>query len=346
MRFGSFVFSISTDPEQDHQVIENTLREIDLAEEIGLDAVWLTEHHFDGAVAYADPLVFGAAVASRTKRVLIGFAVVEMALHHPVRLAVQTALLDHLSNGRLIVGTGRGSAYNEYEYFGYGITLEQGRNMLPEAEELLIKAWTGENVDHHGQYWDAKFPTLRPRPYQKPHPPLVRACISEGSLVEIAKIGRPALIGIQTVDTLRHRLKLYHDTMLEAGFSEEAVEKAQDDTWAQRAIYVGYDDQECLKVAEAALGRYQEHLRNARVKYNPGGLPPRPPGQAPLPGEVVEHAFLAGTPKRVAKQIEELKSVGVRNLMLNFNVGQIPADQVESSMRLFGEKVLPLVRDS
>ena len=100
MRFGSFVFSISTNPEQDHQVIENTLLEIELAEEIGLDAVWLTEHHFDGAVAYADPLVFGAAVASRTKRVLIGFAVVEMALHHPVRLAVQTALLDHLSNGR------------------------------------------------------------------------------------------------------------------------------------------------------------------------------------------------------------------------------------------------------
>lgn len=344
MRFGSFVFSISGDPERDHQVIESTLREIELAEEVGLDAVWLTEHHFDGAVAYADPVVFGAAVASRTKRVLIGFAVVEMALHHPVRLAVQTALLDHLSNGRLIVGTGRGSAYNEYEYFGYGTTLEEGRNMLPEAEELMVKAWTGEDVDHHGEYWDAKFPVLRPRPYQKPHPLLVRACISEGSLVEIAKEGRPALIGIQTVDTLRHRLKLYHDTMLAAGFSEDAVEQALDDTWAQRGIYVGDDDQECLNVAEAALGRYRQHLLDARIKYNPGGVPPRPPGQAPPPGEVVEHAFLAGTPKRVAKQIEELQQAGVRNLMLNFNVGQIPGDQVESSMRLFGEKVLPQFR--
>ena len=345
MRFGSFVFSISSDPDQDHQVIENTLREIELAEEIGLDAVWLTEHHFDGAVAYADPVVFGAAVASRTKRVLIGFAVVEMALHHPVRLAVQTALLDHLSHGRLIVGTGRGSAYNEYEYFGYGTTLEQGRNMLEEAEELLIKAWTGADVDHHGEYWDAKFPVLRPRPYQKPHPLLVRACISEGSLVEIAKQGRPALIGVQTVDPLRHRLKLYRDTMIEAGIAEEVIEKNLNETWAQRAIYVGDDDQECLRVAEAALGRYQEHLRDARVRFNPGGLPPRPPGQAPPPGEVVEHAFLAGTPHRIAEQIEELQGVGVRNLMLNFNVGQIPSDQVESSMRLFGEKVIPLVRD-
>ena len=139
MRFGSFVFSISADEKGDHDMIGQTLREIELAEEVGFDAVWLTEHHFDGAVAYADPVVFGAAVAARTKRVLIGFAVVEMALHHPVRLAVQTSLLDNISNGRLIMGIGRGSAYNEYEYIGFGTTLERGKEMLDEAEELLIR---------------------------------------------------------------------------------------------------------------------------------------------------------------------------------------------------------------
>jgi len=135
MRFGTFVFSLSSDPTQDHQVIEQTLREVELAEAIGMDAVWLTEHHFDGAVAYADPVVFAAAVAMRTHRVRIGFAVVELALYHPVRLAVQTALVDHLSRGRLIVGTGRGSAYNAYEYVGFGTTLAEGHARLPEAEE-------------------------------------------------------------------------------------------------------------------------------------------------------------------------------------------------------------------
>ena len=342
MRFGSFVFSVSSTHESDHEVIENTLREVELAEEIGLDAVWLTEHHFDGAVAYADPLVFGAAVAMRTNRVRIGFAVVELALHHPVRLAVQTALLDHLSQGRLIVGIGRGSAYNEYEYLGFGITLEDGFELLPEAEELLVKAWTGENIDHDGRYWKSVFPTLRPQPYQKPHPPLIRACISEPSLVEMAKIGRPVLIGIQSVDTLRHRLQLYHDTMLEAEFAEEAVENALDQTWAQKAVYVGESDQEAQEVASAALERFREHLFQARRDFNPGGMPPRPPGQAPPPGEVVETAFLAGTPQTVAEQIAELKDAGVRNLLLNMNVGQTPPQQVERSMRAFGEKVLPL----
>ena len=341
MRFGSFVFSISSNPEADHQVIENTLREVDLAEEIGLDAVWLTEHHFDGAVAYADPVVFGAAVASRTQRVRIGFAVVELALHHPMRLAVQTALLDHLSHGRLIVGTGRGSAYNEYEYLGFGTTLEEGRKMLPEAEELLVKAWTGDDVVHSGHYWQATFPALRPRPYQKPHPPLVRACISEDSVVEMGKLGRPVLIGIQTLETLRHRFQLFHDTMVESGFTEAAVEEALDQSWAQRAVYLAGSDEEAREVATAALQRYREHLLDARIKYNPSGVPPRPPGQAPPPGEVVEIAFLAGTPETVADGISGLKEAGVRNLLLNFNVGQIPHALVEKSMRLFGDKVLP-----
>jgi alkanesulfonate monooxygenase SsuD/methylene tetrahydromethanopterin reductase-like flavin-dependent oxidoreductase (luciferase family) len=344
MRFGTFVFSISHDPKEDQQVIENTLREVELAEAIGLDAVWLTEHHFDGAVAYADPVVFGAAVAMRTRRVRIGFAVVEMALHHPVRLAVQTSLLDNLSRGRLTVGTGRGSAYNEFEYIGFGTTMDEGRHLLAEAEDLLVKAWTGEDVQHKGQHWNLSFPRLRPPPYQKPHPPLVRACIGEESMLEMAKIGRPVLIGVQTLDTLRQRLQRYRDTMLKAGFKEDAVEIALDETWAQRALYVADSDEEALDVAIGALKRYRHHLDESRRQYNPGGLPPRNPGAPPTPNEMVEHAFLAGTPKRVAEQIAALRDAGLRNLMLNVNVGQMPQEQVERSMRLFGEKVLPLFR--
>jgi alkanesulfonate monooxygenase SsuD/methylene tetrahydromethanopterin reductase-like flavin-dependent oxidoreductase (luciferase family) len=342
VRFGSFVFSISGDPQGDHQVIENTLREVELAEAIGLDAVWLTEHHFDGAVAYADPLVFGAAVAMKTQRVRIGFAVVELALHHPVRLAVQTALLDHLSQGRLIVGTGRGSAYNAYEYIGFGTTMELSNEMLPEAEELLVKAWTGENVRHEGRFWQVAFPELRPRPYQQPHPPLVRACISEPSVVAMAKLSRPVLIGVQTVETLRHRLQLYRDTMLESGFSAAEVETALDQNWAQRGLYVSENDAEALETADLALKRYRAHLLAARQKYNPDGEPPRQPGQTPTAAEVVAHAFLAGSPQRVAEQIAELREAGVRNLLLNVNVGQISPEKVERSMRLFGDKVLPM----
>ena len=339
MRFGTFVFPISRDLETDDQVIDNTLREVELAEEIGMDAVWLAEHNFDGAVAYADPVVFGAAVAMRTRRVRIGFAVVEMALHHPVRLAVQTALLDNLSQGRLTVGIGRGSAHNEYEYIGFGTTLEDGRRLLIEGEELLVKAWTGEDVRHEGEFWNVAFPIVRPRPYQKPHPPLVRACISEGSLVEMAKIGRPILLTYLTVDPLRSRLKLYRDTMLDAGFEEAEVEKALDQTWVQRSLFLEDSDQEALETASIGMQRYHEVVQGAREKYNPGGSDPGAPRPA---APSMQQAFLAGTPGTVSEQIAELRDAGVRNLLLNVNVGQLPRENVERSMRLFGEKVLPL----
>ena len=91
MRFGSFVFPVSHHPDNDSTVIDSTMDEVILAEQIGMDSVWLTEHHFDGAAAHADPVVFGAAIAARTSRIKIGFAVAELAFHHPVRLAVQTA---------------------------------------------------------------------------------------------------------------------------------------------------------------------------------------------------------------------------------------------------------------
>jgi alkanesulfonate monooxygenase SsuD/methylene tetrahydromethanopterin reductase-like flavin-dependent oxidoreductase (luciferase family) len=344
MRFGTFVFAISDEPQHDHEVIEETLREVELAEAIGMDAVWLTEHHFDGAVAYADPVVFGAAVAMRTHRVRIGFAVVEMALHHPVRLAVQTALLDHLSRGRLTVGTGRGSAYNEFEYLGFGTTMEEGRRMLAEAEALLVKAWTQENVCHRGRYWQVSFPRLRPPPYQQPHPPLVRACIGETSMLEMARIGRPVLMGVQTLDTTRQRLARYREAMFAQGFDAAAVERALAESWVQRALLVTDGDAEALELAEQALRRYRHHLDESRRRYNPGGLPPRQPGQPPSPNEMVEHVFVAGSPRRVAEQIAALRDAGVRNLMFNVNMGRLPPAVVERSLRLFGDKVLPLFR--
>ena len=140
-------------------------------------AIWISEHHFIGEAVYGDALVFAAAVAMKTQRVLLGLGVVEMALHNPVQLAIQTALLDNLSRGRLVVGTGRGSNFNSFEYVGFGTTVAEGQERLPEAEDLLVQAWTTENLDYRGKYWQVTFPAVRPRPYQKPHPPLARAVV-------------------------------------------------------------------------------------------------------------------------------------------------------------------------
>ena len=341
MRFGSFVFPVSHEPVRDSAVIDSTLDEILLAEDIGMHSVWLTEHHFDGAAAHADPLVLGAAVAARTEQLKIGFAVVELAFHHPVRLAVQTSLLDNLSHGRLIVGIGRGSAYNHYEYIGFGITMEEGIARLDEAEQLMMEAWTGEDVKHSGEHWNVEFPALRPRPYQQPHPPIVRACISEESTLQMAAIGRPVLIGVQTHATLRSRLEAYRETMSYSGFSEAEIENTLEQCWASRDLFVAESYDEAREIAEEGFDRERYHFRHARELYNPGGLPPLDPNRPVPAGESFDHSFIIGTPSQVAEQVAEMRDVGVRNLMLKLNTGEMDTHQVQKSMRLFGEHVMP-----
>ena len=344
MRFGSFLFSVSHHPENDGAVIDSTLREAELAEEIGLDAVWLTEHHFGGETAYVDPVVFGAAVAARTRRIKIGFAVVQMAFHHPVRLAAQTALLDNLSHGRLIVGIGRGTALNHFEYAGFGMTMQDGIDRLDEAEELLVKAWTSHDLRYEGKYWKVTFPLLRPRPYQKPHPPLVRACLSEASTVAMARVGRPIMLGPLANDVIRDRLDKYEKTLFEAGFGENRAEGILDQVWAAKNVFVDHTDDAAREIAWHGLGRDLAHIEDARRRYNPDGLDSADPGQADTPGDEFDQTFVVGSPRRVSDQLAELRDLGVRNIMLNFNVGEMSAGDVERSMRLFGEEVLPLFR--
>src|SRR5438552_1839416 len=136
VRFGNFLFPDCRDPARDFAVIDETLAEARLSDELGIDVIWLGEHHFDGICAYVDPISFAAALATATQRSTIGFAVIQTSLHHPIRLAEQLALIDNLTKGRLIVGLRRGTAYNIYDYHGFGRDRPQPRPLLGVAQPL------------------------------------------------------------------------------------------------------------------------------------------------------------------------------------------------------------------
>src|SRR6201993_2813988 len=183
MKFGNFLFPDCRDPERDGVVIDETLGEARLSDELGVDVIWLAEHHFDGICAYVDPISFAGALATSTRQSKIGFAVVQMALHHPIRLAEQIAILDNITKGRLIVGLGRGSSYNIYDYQGFGIDHREAQERLEEAEEVIVQAWTREGFTYQGKYWEVDVPMLRPRPYTTPHPAIIRAASGDASLL-------------------------------------------------------------------------------------------------------------------------------------------------------------------
>ena len=349
MRFGHFFYPMTLDTGDDGQAIDDCIYETELVENLGLDAIWLAEHHFIGEVAYGDPMVFAGVVAAHTKRVDIGFGIIEMALHHPVRLAVQTALLDHLTRGRLIVGTGRGSNFNAFEYTGFGSTVDAGPEMLNEAEDLLLKAWTTENVDHKGTYWQASFPSIRPRPYQKPHPRLARACINLDSVVEMARIGRPILMSNRSTSAAAHALALYRDTMVESGFSEEQVEQTMDQVWIWRECYLAESDDQAFEEWLGPFERASEYVAEKRVSLKPPDVyvpTPPPPLSKESYGEVPNpdaNELFVGSPKRVSELIAMLRDVGGRNLMLTHR-GLPNRQQSTKYLKLLSEKVMPLFR--
>jgi alkanesulfonate monooxygenase SsuD/methylene tetrahydromethanopterin reductase-like flavin-dependent oxidoreductase (luciferase family) len=131
-----------------------------IADRVGFDYYWLTEHHFgvEGAELSTNPLQIGTAMAALTKRIRLGQLANIVAFHHPLRLAEQIAILDNLSGGRVEVGLGRGYQAREAETFGftYGSGVqdqERNRAFHHEAYEILIKAWTEESFSHHGQFF-------------------------------------------------------------------------------------------------------------------------------------------------------------------------------------------------
>jgi alkanesulfonate monooxygenase SsuD/methylene tetrahydromethanopterin reductase-like flavin-dependent oxidoreductase (luciferase family) len=344
MKFSNFLFPASMDPGKDQQVIDETLREAHLCDELGMEMLWLAEHHFDGICAYVDPVTFAAALAASTKQIHIGFAVAQMSLHHPIRMAEQMALIDNISKGRLVVGLGRGTAYNIYDYQGYGIDPAEAYERLIEAEELMIKAWTTENLEHDGKFWKLRLPLLRPRPYTKPHPFMIRACASEAAMLDMARAGRPFLMNIQTNEVTRQRMDLYRKTMRESGFDEKTIARNVDDTWVWRNIFVAETDAEAERLALDAFRTQQEFRQAMRKKvYAEQGLLLKQES-GPVARNQVQHSLLCGSPETVCEAIAEIDEIGVGGLILVFRLGPMPYEVAANSIRLFMSKVAPQFR--
>ena len=159
-----------------------------LADRLGLDAVWLAEYHFNPRFSVLPaPLLLASAIARCTERVKVATAVNLLPLHQPVRLAEEWATLDVLSGGRAVFGIGRGS--NPEHYSGMGIATEEGRPRFLEALDVVIKCWTEERLHHHGEFFQADDVAVVPKPVQKPHPPVYIASNSEDTFRWLGRWG-------------------------------------------------------------------------------------------------------------------------------------------------------------
>jgi len=350
VRFGNFLFPDCRDPARDGEVIDETVAEAVLSDELGVDVVWLGEHHFDGICAYVEPISFAAALSAKMRRAALGFAVVQTSLHHPVRLAEQLALLDNLMKGRLIVGLGRGTAFNIYDYQGFGIDHREAQERLEEAEAIIRRAWTEGGFTHEGRFWRLKVPLLRPRPYSRPHPPILRGASGEHSLIELARRGEPFLMNVQSLEATRRRVELYRQAMREAGHDDAAIAASLDRSWVWRNVFVAASDAEAERVGVPffeAMTRSRAEMRNRifaetgeRIEVAAHDLPE---ARAMGAGSVAP-GLLRGSPATIAEAMAGIAGLGIGGVLASFRLGPMPHALAAESLSLFMREVAPQFR--
>ena len=158
----SAIFQGSDDPSNDNDVWEGDLGLAALAEPLGFDSIWAVEHHFTSYTMSPDPLTLMSYLAGATKHVQLGTMVVVLPWHDPVRVAEQSIMVDNVSQGRLILGLGRGLGRVEFD--GFRVPMAESRGRFTESAEMLIEALETGEVHYDGEYIKQPRRSLRPAP--------------------------------------------------------------------------------------------------------------------------------------------------------------------------------------
>jgi natural product biosynthesis luciferase-like monooxygenase protein len=344
VKFGYYILNTYV-PELDGDsasVYSRWLEQMDAAEGLGFDSLWVTEHHFRhfGGMM-PSPSVMLAAAAQRTRKLRLGAAVSIIPMHNPLRIAEEFAMVDQLSGGRLNFGAGRGMHPTEYAVFGYDWNTAQKR--LPEALDVILRAWSGDEFEWQGAHY--RFPRIRvyPQPLQKPQPPIyVTANRDPESFHMIGTRGHHlmTLPWIATNEEQRPRVEMYWNALREGGHSIESK-----DVFTMYPVYVGENDVEARNEVIEHWHRWRGFAL-AALNLSAGS-----PGHERVFGHLDYDAMVrdsrgvfggAETCVRILKRIIEV--VGTTHIGLTFHFGGLSQEKVLRSMERCARAVLPALR--
>jgi alkanesulfonate monooxygenase SsuD/methylene tetrahydromethanopterin reductase-like flavin-dependent oxidoreductase (luciferase family) len=320
---------------------------IDLAEEMGLDTVWLGEGHFrPGRSVLSAPIVVAGAIAARTKRLRAGMAVQVLPLIHPLRIAEEAATVDQISQGRFEFGIGRSGNVRAYDVMG--IDYGESKARFQEALDIILKAWSGEEFSYDGEYNHITKAQLSPLPYSQPHPKIRIAASSEDSFGRIGRLGYPIFLGLRAMDVqdLKRNLKEYHAEWKAAGHPGE-----QGDINVRFPVYIAPSDDEAIEEPkesiEAFFRRQRELFEYSLGRAGTEATAVRAERFERLKNasyeDLLETRVVFGSPESVIDRLCEFKEVlGMSGITAELNPGGfLPKEAVDRSLRLLTEKVMP-----
>jgi len=345
MEFGLFFLMQRDEAWSEQAVYDSGLEQMLAAEALGYTSVWIAEHHFNDYGLCPSPPVLASFVAARTTTLRLGMGVSLLPLHHPVDLAEELAVLDVVSGGRLDVGIGRGGTLQDYRTF----QSDRGdsRARVEEGIALMQRSWSGAPFDFQGRFHSAERLHVRPRPVQRPHPPLFIAANSEDSVLSAARLGLPTLSSFFVpVDELQKRHRVYRDAALAAGRSLTEIENLERRSWGMRVVHVAPDHDEALRATEAPFMGYQRRMSVLRSDATGGSVPSSFDRSLLRLREFRDYLAdgwaLVGTPEEVRDGLRKYcDATGYERVLLVMALPGMEAGLALRSMRLFSEQIAP-----
>jgi len=312
---------------------EDTIQECERAEAAGFDSVWLGEHH-NNPLLYPRPLLGLTAIASRTRRLRLGTGVLLLPLYRPLDVAEEAAMVDVISNGRLILGVGAGYAPEEFDAFG--VSLKERGSRMDEAVPLIQRLWSGEQVTHEGRHFRMTNATVAPRPVQRPRPPMWFAGWLEPAIRRAGRLGDGWLGGPSArLDELARCVSMYRDARVAAGRDPDTGDVA-----LMRYVFVAESVESARAIAGAPFIRSFE---NTYFKW-PHPVVKRPPGELTIE-RLSEDRIVLGDPASCVMQLQRFqRELRLTHLILRMSVTGVPADAAERSLDLFTREIMPALR--
>ncbi|MFI0784237.1 LLM class flavin-dependent oxidoreductase [Streptomyces lydicus] len=237
MRVGAFILAAQFPGQGQGEALHRAVRSAEVAEEAGLDDVWLAEHHFVPYGVCPNAATLAALLLGRTRRIGVGTAVSVLPTQHPVALGEQAALLHLTSDGRFTLGVGRGGPWVDLEVFGSGLAAYD--HGFPESLDLLLRWLREPRVGARGERYAFREVAVVPRPDQAlgdpydacggppPGPQVIVACTSPSSVRMAAERGLPMLLGMHSGDEEKAEMvALWRKAAREAGRDGDEIAAA------------------------------------------------------------------------------------------------------------------------
>ena len=328
----------------EYELLQNSLDEVELADQLGYDYAWEVEHHFLEEYSHSSaPEVFLAAASQRTNQIRLAHGIIQLTTNHPARVAERVSTLDLLSHGRVEFGIGEGSSITELHPFDR--RFRDKRAVWEDAVRALIPMFTSEAHEYHGEFFDFPLRNVLPKPYQKPHPPLWVAC-SQIDTIEMAGRRGMGALGFQFVsaDAATAWVSAYYNSYV------NKLDKLADYTTNPNiAVVSGFmcaeTDEEAQRKADGwTFFQFALRFYSTHGTIDPGSVSlwdeytkwrKTPKGQQP------QNTGLIGSPDTLRRKLKKFEESNVDQVILLNQAGNNKHTDIVDSLELFAREVMP-----